>query len=136
MSEFIGLTVITVRLKKETEDNITKSFLGDTKKGSSKDDYGRDAEFYRELGINPPEELESGKQKNKTGSFKVSESDLETIESPAMFRLDSLVFFVAGEKEGSTIYLDIDYKASVKETVREIELKINKLSKKSKDVVK
>lgn len=136
MSEFIGLTVVTVRLKKETEDNITKSFLGDSKKGSYKDDYGRDAEFYRELGINPPEELESGKQKKKSGSFKVSESDLETVESPAMFRLDSLVFFVAGEKEGSTIYLDIDYKASVKETVREIELKINKLSKKSKDVVK
>jgi hypothetical protein len=136
MSEFIGLTVITVRLKKETKDNIAKSFLGDAKSKKSKDDYGRDAAFYRELGIDPPEELESGAQKSQGNSFKVSEGDLETIESPAMFRLDSLVFFVAGEKEGSTIYLDIDYKASVKETVKEIELKINKLSKKSKDVVK
>lgn len=136
MSEFISLTVVTVRLKKETKDNITKSFLGNTKNGSSKDDYGRDAAFYRELGINPPEELESGVATSQSNTFKVDENDLETIESPAMFRLDSLVFFVAGEKGGSTIYLDIDYKASVKETVEEIELKINKLSKKSKDGVK
>jgi hypothetical protein len=61
---------------------------------------------------------------------------MEKLESPARFRLDSLVFFVAGEKEGSTIYLDIDYRASVKETVEEIETKINKLRKKSKDGVK
>lgn len=136
MSEFINLTVVTVRLKKEAKDNITKSFLGNHKSNASKDDYGRDADFYRELGIDPPDDLESGVVTSQGNTFKVDENDLETIESPAMFRLDSLVFFVAGEKEGSTIYLDIDYKASVKETVKEIELKINKLSKKSKDVVK
>lgn len=132
MDQFIELTVLTVRLKKETSENIKDSFLNNKK---SKDSYGRDAEFYRELGIDPPEELDSIEQ-NEDGTFTVDEGDLETVESPAMFRLDSLVFFVAGEKEGSTIYLDIDYKAAVKETVKEIELKINKLSKKSKDGVK
>ena len=101
---------------------------------SSKDSYGRDAEFYRDLGIDPPEEIED--EYNKDGAFSVKEEDMEMIESPGVFRLDSLMFFVAGEKEGSTIYLDIDYKASVKETVEEIKAKINKLSKKSKDGVK
>lgn len=126
MSEFIELTVVTVRLKKETSDSIKETFLG---KKDSKDSYGRDAEFYRELGIDPPEELDSPIE-NEDGTFNVDENDLETIESPAMFRLDSLIFFVAGEKEGSTIYLDIDYRASVKESVKEIGEKINKLSKK------
>jgi hypothetical protein len=134
MSEFIDLTVITMRLKKEVKDNITKSFMkGIGGGGQSKDSYGRDAEFYRDLGIDPPEEFEDNQE---TSQFKVDEDDMEKLESPARFRLDSLVFFVAGEKEGSTIYLDIDYRASVKETVEEIEAKINKLSKKSKDGVK
>lgn len=132
MNEFIELTVVTVRLKKETSDNIKSSFLKDKK---SKDSYGRDAEFYRELGIEPPKELDATTQ-NEDGTFNVDESDLEVIESPAMFRLDSLVFFVAGEKEGSTIYLDIDYRASVKETVKEIGDIIESLNKKSKNVVK
>lgn len=135
MSEFIDLTVITVRLKKDVTDNITQSFLGGAGKSGTKDAYGRDAEFYRELGIDPPEDLDEDGI-NPDGSFTVSEKDLETIESPARFRLDSLIFFVAGEKEGSTIYLDIDYKASVKESVEEIEDKINKLSKKSENGVK
>ena len=134
MSEFIDLTVITMRLKKEVKDNITKSFMkGIGGGGQSKDSYGRDAEFYRDLGIDPPEEFEDNQE---TSQFKVDEDDMEKLESPARFRLDSLVFFVAGEKEGSTIYLDIDYRASVKETVEEIETKINKLRKKSKDGVK
>jgi len=134
MSEFIDLTVITMRLKKEVKDNITKSFMkGIGGGGQSKDSYGRDAEFYRDLGIDPPEEFEDNQE---TSQFKVDEDDMEKLESPARFRLDSLIFFVAGEKEGSTIYLDIDYRASVKETVEEIEAKINKLSKKSKDGVK
>ena len=132
MNDFIELTVVTVRLKKETSENIKSSFLNGKK---SKDSYGRDAEFYRELGIEPPEELDSVTQ-NEDGTFSVDENDLETIESPAMFRLDSLIFFVSGEKEGSTIYLDIDYRASVKETVKEIGDKINKLSKKSENGVK
>jgi hypothetical protein len=134
MSEFIDLTVITMRLKKEVKDNITKSFMKGIGGGSqSKDSYGRDADFYRDLGIDPPEEFEDGPEASQ---FKVDEDDMEKLESPARFRLDSLIFFVAGEKEGSTIYLDIDYRASVKETVKEIEAKINKLSKKSKDGVK
>ena len=132
MNEFIELTVVTVRLKKETSDNIKSTFLKDKK---SKDSYGRDAEFYRELGIEPPKELDAETQ-NEDGTFNVDESDLEVVESPAMFRLDSLVFFVAGEKEGSTIYLDIDYRASVKETVKEIGDIIESLNKKSKNVVK
>lgn len=135
MSEFIDLTVITMRLKKEVTDNLKKSIMkniGGSK--PSKDSYGRDAEFYRELGIDPPDEIDD--EFEEGGTFDVKEEDMEMIESPGMFRLDSLMFFVAGEKEGSTIYLDIDYKASVKETVEEIKAKINKLSKKSKDGVK
>lgn len=135
MNEFLELTVITMRLKKEVTDNLKKSIMkGIGGNKSSKDSYGRDAEFYRELGIDPPEEIED--EYNKDGAFSVKEEDMEMIESPGVFRLDSLMFFVAGEKEGSTIYLDIDYKASVKETVEEIKAKINKLSKKSKDGVK
>jgi hypothetical protein len=135
MNEFLELTVITMRLKEEATDNlkksITKGFGGNK---PSKDSYGRDAEFYRDLGIDPPDEIEDGFDEEE--AFSVNEEDIEIVESPGAFRLDSLMFFVAGEKEGSTIYLDIDYKASVKETVEEIKAKINKLSKKSKDGVK
>lgn len=130
MSEFVDLTVITVRLKKDALNTIQGSLLEGYEKIPSKDSYGRDAEFYKELGIDPPEDLESEKE------FDIKEEDLETIESPARFRVENIIFFVAGEKTGSTVYIDLDYKVSVKETVEEIELKINKLSKKSKNVVK
>lgn len=130
MSEFIDLTVITVRLKKDALDTIQGSFLEGYEKNASKDSYGRDADFYKELGIDPPEDLDTDK------SLELKEEDLETIESPARFRPENISFFVSGDKTGSTVYLDLDYKVSVKETVEEIELKINKLSKKSKNVVK
>jgi hypothetical protein len=124
MSEFVALTVITYKLKKEVNDNIKKTFLGGVNTSKSKDDYGRDAEFYRDLGIEPPEEFD---QEEETQVFDIKDEDFDVVESPARFKVENLVFFVADEKGGSTIYVDMDYSASVKESVEEIELRINKL---------
>jgi hypothetical protein len=124
MSEFVALTVITYKLKKEVNDNIKKTFLGGVNTSKSKDDYGRDAEFYRDLGIDPPEEFD---QEEETQVFDIKDEDFDVVESPARFKVENLVFFVADEKGGSTIYVDMDYSASVKESVEEIELRINKL---------
>jgi hypothetical protein len=124
MSEFVALTVITYKLKKEVNDNIKKTFLGGVNTNKSKDDYGRDAEFYRDLGIEPPEEFD---QEEETQVFDIKDEDFDVVESPARFKVENLVFFVADEKGGSTIYVDMDYSASVKESVEEIELRINKL---------
>jgi hypothetical protein len=125
MSEFVELTVITYKLKQEVNDSIKKTFLGGVNTNKSKDSYGRDAEFYRDLGIEPPEDLDDEEQQDKV--FNIKDEDFEVVESPSRFKVDNIVFFVADDKGGSTIYIDIDYSASVKESVEEIELRINKL---------
>lgn len=126
MSEFVELTVITYKLKQEVNDDIKKTFLGGVNVNKSKDSYGRDAEFYRDLGIDPPEEFD---EEEETKVFDIKDEHFDVIESPSRFKVDNIVFFVADEKGGSTIYIDIDYSASVKETVEEIEARINKLNK-------
>lgn len=126
MSEFVELTVITYKLKQEVNDDIKKTFLGGVNVNKSKDSYGRDAEFYRDLGIDPPEEFD---EEEETKIFDIKDEHFDVIESPSRFKVDNIVFFVADEKGGSTIYIDIDYSASVKETVEEIEARINKLNK-------
>lgn len=126
MSEFVELTVITYKLKQEVNDDIKKTFLGGVNVNKSKDSYGRDAEFYRDLGIEPPEEFDEDEE---TKVFDIKDEHFDVVESPSRFKVDNIVFFVADEKGGSTIYLDIDYSASVKETVEEIEARINKLNK-------
>lgn len=124
MGGFIELTVLTYKLKKEIDDSFKKAFSGGVTTNKSKDSYGRDAEFYRELGIDPPEEIE---EESETKVFEFKDEDFDVVESPSRFKVDNIVFFVSDEKGGSTIYIDIDYSASVKETVEEIEVRINKL---------
>jgi hypothetical protein len=127
--EFIDLTIITMVLKKDVGDNLAKSFL-DTQ-GVQKDDYGRDYDYYKDLGIDPPEDLmEVSNTPGKT-IFQVKQEDLETLEAKTKIRPSAIVFFSEsdGGLPGSTVYLDLDYKISVKETIKQIEKKIKKVKK-------
>lgn len=96
--------------------------------GFPKDEYGRDADYYKELGIEPPDDVQDTPQQ---GIFQVKQEDLEMLESKAKIRPGSIIFFseADGGLPGSTVYLDLDYKLSVKETVKQIEKKIKKVKK-------
>lgn len=124
--EFIDLTIITMVLKKGVGDDLAKSFMDS--QGSTKDEYGRDADYYAELGIDPPDDVLDTPQQ---GIFQVKQEDLEMLESKAKIRPESIIFFsqADGGLPGSTVYLDLDYKLSVKETVKQIEKKIKKVKK-------
>lgn len=124
--EFIDLTIITMVLKKGVGDDLAKSFLDS--QGFPKDEYGRDADYYKELGIDPPDDVLDTPQQ---AVFKVSKEDLEMLENKAKIRPEAIIFFseADGGLPGSTVYLDLDYKLSVKETVKQIEKKIKKVKK-------
>ena len=119
MSNFITLTVVTTELKKEVQDNILKNLNGVKPNSSSKkDSYGRDADFYSELGIDIPEDLEEDTQEEDIELYDI-------IEAQGVFRPETITFAVSNKDIGSTIYIDVDYKISVKESLEEITEKIN-----------
>lgn len=124
--EFIDLTIITMVLKKDVGEDLAKSFMDS--QGFPKDEYGRDADYYKELGIEPPDDVLDTPQQ---GIFQVKQEDLEMLENKAKIRPESIIFFsqADGGLPGSTVYLDLDYKLSVKETVKQIEKKIKKVKK-------
>lgn len=124
--EFIDLTIITMVLKKGVGDDLAKSFLDS--QGFPKDEYGRDADYYKDLGIDPPDDVLDTPQQ---AVFQVSKEDLEMLENKAKIRPEAIIFFseADGGLPGSTVYLDLDYKLSVKETVKQIEKKIKKVKK-------
>lgn len=124
--EFIDLTIVTMVLKKDVGEDLAKSFMDS--QGFPKDEYGRDADYYKELGIEPPDDVQDTPQQ---GIFQVKQEDLEMLESKAKIRPVSIIFFseADGGLPGSTVYLDLDYKLSVKETVKQIEKKIKKVKK-------
>lgn len=124
--EFIDLTIVTMVLKKGVGEDLAKSFMDS--QGFPKDEYGRDADYYKELGIEPPDDVQDTPQQ---GIFQVKQEDLEMLESKAKIRPGSIIFFseADGGLPGSTVYLDLDYKLSVKETVKQIEKKIKKVKK-------
>lgn len=119
MSNFIMLTVVTTELKQETTDSILRNLAGRSDNSSKKDSYGRDADFYTELGIDVPEELNDSIQEDD------SDNDLyDIIEAEGAFRPETITFAVANKDIGSTIYIDVDYKIAVKESLAEIIQKI------------
>lgn len=114
--EFITLTVISSVLK----DEVKKKVLGSIDSVSKKDSNGKDLSFYEELGITPPDEL----LENENDYIEIKEEDYNEVKTESRIRPEQISFMVNEEKKGSTIYLEIDYKLTVEETVEEIEEKI------------
>lgn len=123
MSNFITLTVVTTELKKEVQENILKNLTGvKPNSNSKKDSYGRNADFYSELGIDIPDDLVEDEYEEVEGE----DNELyEVIEAQGIFRPETITFAVSNKDIGSTIYIDVDYKISVKESLEEIQEKIN-----------
>lgn len=122
MEDFITVTVVTAKLKKEVKDKFIElsSKLGVSE--PNKDDFGRSAQYYIDLGIDPPEEL---KQRNSPQSLDITKEDYDIIEKTGKVKISIITFFVDNEDFGSTIYTDTDFTITVKETSEEIENKIN-----------
>jgi hypothetical protein len=116
--EFITLTVISSVLK----DEVKKKVLG-IASVSKKDSNGKDLSFYEELGITPPDELLD----SNDDYIEIKEEDYDEVRSESRIRPEQITFMVNEEKKGSTIYLEIDYKLTVEETVEEIEEKIKQV---------
>jgi len=127
--DFITVTVVTSRVK----ETVKKKLMEATKKAkirpTKKDSLGNTPDFYKELGINPPEEF---KEDLESEIFEIKKSDYEIGENNAKIRYALIEFMVDNEDFGSTLYVGKDFTVTVKETVEEVESKI----KKSKNGVK
>lgn len=124
MENFITVTVVTAKLKKEIQEKLMKLDSGSEFIDDKKDSLGRTAQFYRELGIDIPEELQS-EEGGKT--FEIKKEHYDIIEKSGKIKPSVIDFMVDNEDFGCILYVDTDFTIAVKETVEEIESKINKL---------
>jgi hypothetical protein len=127
VEQFITLTVIKANIKKETKEKLLGLF---NKPFDSiepiKDSYGRDAEFYKELGVEPPEEftIEYEDEEFEENTFEIGKDDYEIVERTGKFRPEVISFIVDNQDTGSTLYIRTDFTITVKETAEEVEQKI------------
>jgi hypothetical protein len=124
MEEFITVTVVTAKLKKEVKDKFMELSAKAGVSEPSKDDFGRDAQYYIDLGIKPPAELKEG---NTPKTMDIKKEDYDIIEKTGKVKPSVISFFVDNEDFGCTLYIDTDFTITVKETAEEVESKIKLL---------
>ena len=124
MEDFITVTVVTAKLKKEVKDKFMELSAKAGILEPNKDDFGRDARYYEELGIEPPAEL---KQSNAPKTMDIKKEDYDIIEKTGKVKPSVITFFVDNEDFGCTLYIDTDFTITVKETAEEVESKIKLL---------
>ncbi len=122
MEDFITVTVVTAKLKKEVKDKFMELSAKAGVSESIEDDFGRDAQYYIDLGVEPPAEL---KQSNTPQTIDIKKEDYDIIEKVGKVKPSVISFFVDNEDFGCTLYIDTDFTITVKETAQEIESKIN-----------
>ena len=129
MSRFIRLTRVLTDLNEQGKNKIRESVRGTLNAGEQNftkktDDYGRTADYYREMGISVPEELLGS---SDDAEVEFQEVDIELVkedwtetESAALVNLDYVEtleelehFTLVGYQSGAEIY--------VRETIEEIE---------------
>jgi hypothetical protein len=128
-SDFITLTVVTSKIKEEVRKKLVDSTKKIIPKVPRKDSLGNTPNFYKELGIDPPEDF---KEDLENEVFEIKKSDYELEEKLAKIRPELIEFMVNNEEFGCTLYVSKDFTITVKESVEEVENKI----KKSKNGVK
>jgi hypothetical protein len=124
MEDFITVTVVTSKLKKEVQEKLMKMNSGSEVVDSKKDSLGRTAEFYHELGIDVPEELQS---EEGVKTFEIKKEHYDIVEKSGKIKPSVIDFMVDNEDFGCILYVDTDFTITVKETVEEIESKIKLL---------
>ena len=122
MENFITVTVVTAKLKKEVKEKLMKMGSDYDNVESKKDSLGRTAEFYQELGIDIPEELQS---EDGMKTFEIKKEHYDIIEKVGKIKPSIIDFMVDNDDFGCTLYVDTDFTITVKETVEEVENKIN-----------
>ena len=122
MEDFITVTVVTAKLKKEVQEKLMKMSSGSEVIENKKDSLGRTAEFYQELGIDVPEELQS---EDGAKTFEIKKEHYDIVEKAGKIKPSVIDFMVDNEDFGCILYVDTDFTITVKETVEEIENKIN-----------
>lgn len=128
-SGFITVTVVVSVLKEDVRKKLFESQRKPNIPTPRKDSLGNTPNFYKELGIDPPEDF---KEDLKKEVLEIKKEDYIFQEKLAKVRPELIEFMVNNEDFGSTLYVSKDFTITVKESVEEVEIKI----KKSKNGVK
>jgi hypothetical protein len=121
MEDFITVTVVTAKLKKEVKDKFVELSAKANNPEPRKDSFGRNAQFYEELGVELPEDLV---EDDIPQTMEIKKEDYDIIEKVGKVKPSVITFVVDNEDFGSTLYIDTDFTITVKETAEEIENKI------------
>ena len=123
MEEFITVTVVTAKLKKEVQEKLMKLNSGAQMREPKKDSLGRDAQFFKDLGIEVPEDLQS----EESSTFEIKKEHYDIVEKVGKIKPSIVDFMVDNEDFGCVIYVKSDFTITVKETAEEVESKIKLL---------
>lgn len=124
MEDFITVTVVSGKLKKEVKDRLDELTTKAGVAGTKKDDFGRDEQYYRDLGVDPPKEFQEAKVPQ---TMEIKKEDYDIIEKMGKVKPSIITFVVDNDDFGSTLYIDTDFTITVKETAEEIDTKIKNL---------
>ena len=125
-SNYVKVTLQVASLKKSVSENLVKSMFSTN--NTLKDSYGKDQKFYEDLGIEPPEDFNVIDEED---SITIDLDDIEVIERSAYINVSKIKYFSDSESSyyKSSVYFDDDTMVNVKETVRQLKIKIDKVKK-------
>jgi len=114
----IKLTITSEVLKDEVDKKI-KELTHSSNKGK-KDHYGKTAEWYIDMDLDVPEELEESDSDRKIEELTDDDANYDKIESMMFVRPELIELIIDGdEKEPTSLYLGNKH-FSVKETAAEV----------------
>jgi len=129
----INITTVKLSINKGLSDSIVQALLnGGSLDPPNKDDYGRDAQFYKDLGVDPPEGLLKDPNEGQDELIlEVSSKDMVSVESKSKVRASSILYIDKADSDyyNSIVYLSNGLKITAKETVKKLENRINKVER-------
>lgn len=121
-SKFITVTVISTNIKEEILDDI----IGEE---GPKDEHGRTREYYLDMGFTESNLPEFFRNKEQKKIIDLTDPGMyDYVAREGKIRPKLIDFMIDNEDKGCKLYLVTGHTVIVEESVKEIELKINKRS--------
>lgn len=123
--KLLKLTAVSTLLRKEAEDKINKATRSPK---VLKDEDGRTAEWYMDLGMRVPEHLENDEHEEDV-FIEFDDEDFEDFHNYTVIPLKNFLFCTDKEFSGSILYLEGNLEIEILQSSREVQQQIEYLNR-------
>lgn len=118
---YFKCTVMLIKPNEAGMERIKNEMLEGISPEKPTDENGQDAEWYRNLGLPVPEELNSSpKSTILSVDLELDDDEVDITYKDAVIDISEFAFIEQNEKFGCTLYTKNGYELIVKETIEEI----------------